>query len=223
MAAGVRSRHHGADMSKPAIIGFPQSTYVWTARAALGLKGVDYEFRPFAPPANRQPEHLARHPWGKVPAFEHGDVSLYETAAICDYVDTAFEGPALVPSGASERARARQIASICDCYLYPPGVVRYALQYIFPSGPDGAPNRETIDAAVPEIGKTLGVLADALGDKPWFVGDGPTIADLYVGPLIAVLGMFPEGKGLVGANPNLAGLLGRLMEVPAFRDAAPRG
>lgn len=208
-------------MSKPTIIGFPQSTYVWTARSALGIKGVEYDFQPIAPPANRAPEHLARHPWGKVPVFEHEGLSLYETTAICEYVDAAFDGPGLMPKGVAERARARQIVSIADSYLYPAAVVRYALQYIFPRGADGQPDRATIEGALPDIEKVLGVLADALGDGDWFVGDGPTLADLYVGPLVAVLGMFPEGKALLGEAPTLQAHLGRLMGLDAFRGAAP--
>lgn len=208
-------------MSKPAIIGFPQSTYVWTARTALGLKGVDYDFKPIAPPANRAPEHLALHPWGKVPVFQHEGLSLYETSAICEYVDLAFDGPALMPKGAVDRARARQVVSIADSYLYPAGVARYALQYIFPRGKDGQPDRAVIDAALPEIEKIMGVLSDLLGGAEWFVGDGPTLADIYVGPLVAVLGMFPEGKGLMGKAPNLQAHLGRLMGVDAFRTSAP--
>jgi glutathione S-transferase len=208
-------------MTTPKIIGFPQSTYVWTARAALNLKGVAYDFDALALGQNKSPEHLARHPWGKVPVLEHDDVCLYETAAICSYIDTAFGGVALQPSKPAALARMHQVMSIANCYLVPSAVGGYALQYIFPSGPDGAPNREVIDAAVPEIRKTLGVLEATLGDGKWFVGEQVTLADLLVGPLLAVTGMFPEGKELLAATPNLGRLMGQLMDLPAFRDAAP--
>jgi glutathione S-transferase len=208
-------------MTTPKIIGFPQSTYVWTARAAFNLKGVAYDFDALAIPEHKSPEHLARHPWGKVPVLEHGDVCLYETTAICSYIDTAFEGVALQPSKPAALARMHQMVSIANSYLVPCAVSHYALQYIFPSGPDGAPNREVIDAAVPEIRKTLGVLEAALGDSKWFVGEQVTLADLCIGPLVVVLGMFPESKALLGATPNLGRLVGQLMDLPAFRDAAP--
>lgn len=208
-------------MSKPVVIGFPQSTYVWTSRAALGMKGVDYTFQPIMPPANRAPEHLARHPWGKVPAFEHGEVKLFETTAICEYVDGAFEGAALIPSDVADRARMRQIVSIADCYLYPPAVPNYVLQYIFPRGENGAPDRAVIEAAVPEIAKTVGVLADLLGDRDWYVGEGPTLADIHAGPLLATLNMFPESKAIMAEQPTLQAFLGRLMGIEAFRSVAP--
>ena len=206
-------------MSKPLIIGFPQSTYVWTARAALAHKGVDYDFSPIAPPQNKAPEHLARHPWGKVPVFEHGDLSLYETTAICTYVDMAFEGPELYPSDTKDHARAVQLTSIANAYLYPDIVINYALQYIF-AGPEG-PNRATIDAALPKIKQALGVLEAELGERKWLVGEQPCVGDYFVGPLIAVCGMFPEGKAIMAEMPQLSRLVGQLMQIPAFAAGAP--
>jgi glutathione S-transferase len=208
-------------MSQPIVIGFPQSSYVWTARAALNYKGVEYEMRAIAPPANRAPEHLARHPWAKVPAFEHDDLRLYETAAICAYVDAAFDGPALMPSNPRELARAHQVISIVNAYFYPTAVPGYILQYIFPSGPDKTPNREVIDRNIPEVRKTLEVLDRELGDRKWFAGDGPTLADLFIGPLLMASGMFPEGEKLMAKLDNLGRLKGQLAAEPKFMSVAP--
>jgi glutathione S-transferase len=208
-------------MSKPIVIGFLQSTYVWTARAALNYKGVDYEMRPIAVPANRAPDHLARHPWGKVPAFEHDGCHLYETTAICAYVDAAFDGPPLLPPGPCDVARAHQIISIANAYLYPTAVPGYILQYIFPSGPDKQPNREIIDRTIPDVRKTLEVLDRELGDRKWFAGDGPTLADLFIGPLLMASGMFPEGEKLMAKLDNLGRLKGQLAAEPKFMSVAP--
>ena len=48
-------------------------------------------------PDLKKPEHLARHPYGRIPAMRHGDVELFESTAICAYVNGAFDGPSLVP------------------------------------------------------------------------------------------------------------------------------
>jgi glutathione S-transferase len=77
---------------KPIVFGAPYSVYVRAVRLALEEKGVDYELVPvdiFAeggPPA----EHLTRHPFGKIPVFEHAGFRLYEAGAITRYVDEAF-------------------------------------------------------------------------------------------------------------------------------------
>ena len=64
-------------------------------------------------------EQLSRQPFNKVPAFEHDGNMLYETAAIERYVDEAFDGPSLQPSGALARARMTQVIGIADCYVTP--------------------------------------------------------------------------------------------------------
>ncbi len=69
-------------MTRPRLFGADYSVYVRIARLALTEKGVDYELVPvdiFAaggPPAG----YLERQPFGKIPAFEHGDFRLFEPA-----------------------------------------------------------------------------------------------------------------------------------------------
>ena len=76
-------------MSDLKLYGFPQSSYVRTARLACEEKGVAYEI---VPTQIGSPENLAVHPFGKIPAMSHGDFKCYETAAICRYVDEARVG-----------------------------------------------------------------------------------------------------------------------------------
>jgi glutathione S-transferase len=67
------------------------------------------------PSGGSRPEHRARHPFGKIPAFEHDGFRLYEAGAITRYVDEALPGPRLQPRG---RARMNQIVSTLDSYAY---------------------------------------------------------------------------------------------------------
>ena len=81
----------------PIVFGAPYSVYVRAVRLALEEKGVRYEIVPvdiFAS-VGALPEHKARHPFGKIPAFEHAGFRLYEAGAITRYVDAAFPGPRL--------------------------------------------------------------------------------------------------------------------------------
>src|ERR1700730_1482262 len=107
--------------AKPVVFGAPYSVYVRAVRLALEEKAVDYELVPvdiFAP-SGVPPEHKVRHPFGKIPAFEHGGFRLYEASAIARYVDEAFPGPRLQPDDPLGRARMNQIISILDSYAYP--------------------------------------------------------------------------------------------------------
>ena len=66
-------------MPTPILHGFPKSTYVWTARAALSLAGIEHEFVSIMPPDHRSASHLTRHPFGKVPSLTNP--ALYEAAS----------------------------------------------------------------------------------------------------------------------------------------------
>ena len=84
-------------MTQPTVHGPGFSTYVRSVRIALEEKGVPYQLNEFNFFEGMPAEQLQRHPFGKVPAFEHDDFMLYETFAICRYIDEAFDGPRLQP------------------------------------------------------------------------------------------------------------------------------
>ena len=87
-------------MAKPVVYGPPATAPRHTVRLALEEKGVDYDLVEIdlLTGAGQTPEYLARHPFGKVPAFEHDGFALYETDAITRYVNEAFAGTDLAPS-----------------------------------------------------------------------------------------------------------------------------
>ena len=107
-------------MAEPIVFGAAYSVYLRAVRLALEEKGVAYRleeidiFAEGGPPA----DYLARHPFARIPAFEHDGFRLYETNAIGHYVDEAFPGPPLMPSDLRQRARAHQIIGILDSYAY---------------------------------------------------------------------------------------------------------
>ena len=188
-------------MSKPTLHGFPVSTYVRTCRMALAEKNIDYELDPATP---QTPEQLARQPWGKVPAFTHGDLKLYETTAITRYIDEAFDGPALQPADTASRARMNQMIAILDNYLYEPAIRNIVIQRLVVPSQGGTPDEEFIAAGVAPAEKALGVLDQALGNQPYMAGDASTLADLFILPVTNYLRMTPEGERLMAKTPNLS-------------------
>ena len=102
------------------------STYARTARLALEEKGVPYALHAVDTLSGegQKPEHLARHPWGKVPVLDHDGFSVFETVAIARYVDEGFPGPALQPVDPRRRARMAQVCAVLDNYGWHPMVYR---------------------------------------------------------------------------------------------------
>jgi glutathione S-transferase len=105
-------------MSNLIVYGFQRSTYVNIVRLVLTHKDVPYFFHDLEPVMGK-PEHLALHPFNRVPILKHGDFTVYETSAIASYVDEAFEGPRLTPQDVRKRARMNQWMSAVNSYYYP--------------------------------------------------------------------------------------------------------
>ena len=84
-------------------------------------KGVDYKLEEvdILSGAAQSPAHLARQPFGKVPAFEHDGFKLYETGAIARYVDRSVPRPEAAARRWKRRARMAQFISVSDSYTYP--------------------------------------------------------------------------------------------------------
>ena len=103
-------------MAAPIIYGPAFSTYVRTVRLTLEEKPASYELVDVAmmKGAHKEPEHLARNPFGKVPAFSDDGFDLYETDAIVRYIDQAIPGQDLQPVEAKPRARMNQIIGIIE-------------------------------------------------------------------------------------------------------------
>jgi GST-like protein len=66
-----------------------------------------------------QPQYLAVNPQGTIPAMTHDGRVLTESTAIMEYVDEAFDGPALMPADARDRWRVRWWMKFMDQWLGP--------------------------------------------------------------------------------------------------------
>ena len=73
-------------------------------RWALEEVGQPYQVRLVSFPAIKEPAHLAIHPFGQIPTYEEGDLTLFETGAIVLHIAQAHAG--LLPRDANARARA---------------------------------------------------------------------------------------------------------------------
>jgi glutathione S-transferase len=138
----------------------------------------------------RQPEHLARNPFGKLPVLELDDGSyLIESLAIIEYLEEYYPEPPLIGRTALERARVRELERIAELgVLLPIGRIIHATNS--PLGlPPNPPVAEHFRKVLPEA---LRVLDTRLSDgRPFVAGDRPSIAD---GTLAAALQFARFGK-----------------------------
>jgi glutathione S-transferase len=205
-------------MSKVEIIGIPQSTYVRVIRMACEEKGIDYALSP-APP--HSPDVDAIHPFGKVPVMRHGNIALCESKAIATYLDRVFEGPKLIPDHPETAAVVEQWVSLVNTVIDQTLVRTYLFAYIFPKGGDGKPDRGMIETVVPTLRQQMTILDGAVARTGYLAGNGYTLADINVMPILFYVRQFPEGGETLAANKNLAAYFERHSARPSFRNTTP--
>ncbi|MDX2234645.1 MAG: glutathione S-transferase family protein [Hyphomonadaceae bacterium] len=204
-------------MTPVEIIGLPQSNYVWAVRIACAEKGAPHVCVP-APP--HSPAVTAIHPFGRIPAMRHGAVTLFESRAICAYVDRAFDGPALVPADAQKAGATEQWTSLLLTVMEPLLIRTYLFGYMFPGTADGGPDRPRIDAALPDVGRHLSLIEGALAGG-YLGGDAFTVADAYLTPVLFYLRSTPEAGRLIQQSARLSGYVERQMARAGVRETTP--
>jgi glutathione S-transferase len=192
-------------MAKPVVYGPAYSTYARTVRLALEEKGVDYDLVEvdILKGENQTPEHLARHPFAKVPAFEHDGLALYETDAIVRYIAETFPGTDLAPADARSRARMNQALSIIGGYAYPCMISQIFIQRAVMPMLGNASDEAAISAALPKAETCLKALEQLIDGNAYLAGDKLSLADLLLVPIYDYLSQTPEGEKLLQGTPNL--------------------
>ncbi|MGH6942947.1 MAG: glutathione S-transferase family protein [Geminicoccaceae bacterium] len=209
---------------KPTVYGPAYSTYARTARLALEEKGVDYDLVEVdvLQGAGKSPEHLERHPFGKVPAFEHDGLALHETDAITRYVNEAFQGAALEPSDVRARARMTQAINIIDSYAYPSMITAIVVQRAIMPMLGQATDEGAIAAALPQAETCVRTLEKLIDGNTYLAGDTLSRADLLLIPVYDYFSQTPEGQKLLGAAPNLKRWWDKVRNRPSVERTRPK-
>jgi glutathione S-transferase len=203
-------------MSDIVVYGVPGSPFVRAVQMGLEEKGVAYRVEPVAPQELKAEGHLKRHPFGRVPAFEHGDFKLYETQAILRYLDDVFPEPPFVPTDPRAAARMNQVIGINDWYFFPKASAIIVFQRIVGPVLLGTPTDEAaVTAAAPMARTCITELDRLLGSQRFFAGDQMSIADLMLAPQIDFLSTTPEGKILLEGT-GLKSWLARMNTRPSM-------
>ncbi len=198
-------------MSRVTLFGAAYSVYVRIPRLVLEEIGVPYDlieidiFARDGVPA----DYAERHPFGRIPAFEHDGFRLFETDAIVGYIIECFGDHGLMPIGVKERARMRQIMRIMDNYGYQSLIWGVYVEET-ERGRAGQLRPDELERAR----KCLRALVD-LAAVDFLVGERMTLADLWVQPMLAYLNLAPTGRDLLQDAPKLGRWLARMQLRPA--------
>ena len=190
--------------------GVPGSPYVRAALLVLEEKGADYRLAALQLGTLKQEPHLSRHPFGRIPAFEHDGWMLYETQAILRYVDAVIPEPRLQPADPRAAARMNQVMGITDWYVMPQISRTITLNRVVAPRFGRPVNEEAVTGAIPDARHCIGELARLLDGHDWMAGAALSLADLQLAPHLSMFALAPEGAEILAAHPNLKGWLARI-------------
>jgi glutathione S-transferase len=150
--------------------------YVQRAAIVMAEKGVQFERRDIDL-ANKPDWFLRLSPLGKTPVLLVGDVPIFESAVICEYLeDTAL--PRLHPANALQRAQHRSWIEFASAMLNAIGAFYNAM------------DEEALAARAADIQARLVQLEAALGKGPFFSGGSFSLVDAAFGPVFRYFDVF---------------------------------
>lgn len=193
----------------------PTSSYVQKTKIALREKGIEFEVK--------SPEmsdgkfggstFLEANPRAELPALIDGDVRVFDSTIILEYIEDKWPDPPLLPKHPAERARVRMIEEVMDTYYEP---FNWGLAEINFFGRAKGELAERITSnAKEQLIKCYQWLDKQLGDREWFNGDRFGWGDLSVAPhvnlSVVALQIAPEESSSlanwfkrVSARPSVA-------------------
>lgn len=205
-------------MPDPIVYGFPRSSFVNIVRMILTHKDVPYTFHDLETVMGK-PEHLALHPFDRVPILRHGDFTIYETSAIVSYVDEAFAGVRLTPQDIRARGRMNQWISAVNSYFYYYMIYHVTHERVVFPELGIAPDEKVVAHALPKIEVGLGALERELSHgQDYLVGAELSIADFYLLPSTFAFGMTEEGKKMYPKFPAFCRWRERMENLPTIKN-----
>ncbi len=177
--------------------------------------GLEYEINKMAfhPKDLKSDEHRRRHPLGRVPVLEDGDVSIYESGAIVEYILARHADGGLKPAvEAPEFPEYLQWFHYCEGMVMPPINQIMVHTVLLPAE---RRNEEVLGQAKRLLAKALAPVEKAIEGREYLIG-AFSAADIMLGHSIYM----SHKLGCVGEDmPNLRAYVKRIESRPAFATA----
>jgi glutathione S-transferase len=199
------------------LIGSLASPYTRKVRIVLAEKKIDYDFE-IDNPWKADAKAAKLNPLGKVPVLVLDDGrTLFDSRVIVGFLDNASPIARLVPAENRERVEAQRWEALADGVLDAGVLARLENQ------------REAKLRSAPWIERQMGkvraglaAMDSELGDKPWCVGNGYTLADIALGVCLGWLDFRYPKMDWKKDQANLARAFAKLSERQSFADTLPK-
>ena len=183
----------------------------YTQRAAIQLaeKGIAHK-RIYIDLANKPEWFVQISPLGKVPVLRVDNAAIFETSAICEYIEDAAPSPSLHPPAPLDRARHRSWAEFASAVI--------ADVFAFYMAPDAA----AFERKCRDLQGKFRWLERHLGDGPYFAGARFSLVDAAFAPIFRLFDTFDRiGEfDILRALPRVHGYRTALAARASVRQAA---
>ena len=202
------------------LYGYWRSSSSYRVRIALALKGLDYENQPVHLVQGEQntAEYKTRNPQGYVPCLVDGDLTLFQSLTIIDYLDRKYPEPQLIPDDFSERAAILSFAQLIACDIQPlqnVSVLKHLTREL------ESPDAERAAWSRHWMAKGFTALEAILAARPQSAccfSEAPSLADLFLVPQVYNAERFALD---LSPFPNLVRITAHCRGLPAFAAAHP--
>jgi len=162
---------------------------------------------------NDTPEYRAMNPTGLVPTLRHGDLVIWESAAICRYLAARFGPTPLWPADPAARAPVDMWAEWGKTTLGP----HFSMPIFWPVIRTPAAERDdaAVAAAITRFDADLAMLEARIGAGPWIMGAELTLADIMAGTLFYRWFTMEIDRP---ARPGIEAYYARLCERPTYAE-----
>jgi glutathione S-transferase len=178
-------------------------------RWALEEVGQPYEVRLVSFRAMKEPAHLAIHPFGQIPTYEEGELSLFETGAIVLHIAERHAGLLLLDANARARAITWMFAAL---NTVEPPILELGTARLLES--DKPWHAERLPLVENRVRARLNQLSARLGDADWLDGAFSAGDLLMVSVLLRL-----KSSDILDEFPNLAAYVVRGEARPAYKRA----
>jgi glutathione S-transferase/RNA polymerase-associated protein len=162
----------------------PLSPYAQKVKIALREKNIPFELKMPEAIGSGQTggEFMKANPRGEVPALIDGDLRVFDSTVILEYIEDKWPTPPMLPAYPAERARMRMLEEVCDTHYE---AINWGLSEISYFRRAEGPLADALrDKADEQLEKLHAWLGRQLGDRDWFNGAGFGWGDLSVLPYV---------------------------------------
>jgi len=200
------------------IYGNPLSTCTRKVLMTLAETGTPFEMTviDFGKGEHKQPVHLRRQPFGRIPTLDDDGFEMFESRAMSRYINQKAGGQ-LVPSDLKAAAKVEQWISI-ETSEFSGHAMKFVYEYAFKRPQEAS----VLEAARKALETTCSVMDRQLAQTPFVAGATFSLADICFMPYLEYT-MGTPAKDIYAPHPRLLAWWNKISERPTWRKIVGKG